>query len=703
MKRTKFSLRLKMIFVVLAVALVIASAAILVSYSIYANTMDTHYQTLTMNLAKTTASMLDKDEVSALTGQVMDIYRQSCEEDGTAPDFDSFSEEDWDRYYDSFSPAIQTEEYAHIMSILSKIREDNDIQSLYLCYMDAQTGKAVYILDASDPGNACLPGDCDDIEAGNMELMEQGIYDFPAYITNYEEYGWLCSAAAGVTDGNGHIIVNSYVDISMNDVMQDRYEFLARLLVVLTLAALILIVLLVIAIGRSVVRPINKLAAAAEAFVSEKEGRGASGSAISRLEIHTGDEIENLSYSIKNMEQDINNYISDLTRVTAEKERIGAELSSMLPCIFPAFPEREEFDIYANMHPAKEVGGDFYDFFLVDSDHLALVIADVSGKGVPAALFMVIAKTLIKNEALTGKQPQEVLAAVNNQLCENNDAEMFVTAWLGIYEISTGRMVCSNAGHEFPAIKRADGSFELYKDRHGFVLAGMEGSRYRPYELKLAPGDVLFVYTDGVAEATDAANELYGTDRMLNALNGASEAKPEALLEAVKADIDRFVGEAPQFDDITMLCLQVKSLDLDTTVRMDSLTVPAELDQLDTVQEFIGEHLSAAGCPPKVEIAVQVAVEELYVNIAHYAYTPGTGNATIRCGVGGDPKTVTIQFEDSGVPFDPLAKKDADTTLSADEREIGGLGILMVKKSMDQMAYERRDGKNILTIQKKLP
>ena len=248
-----------------------------------------------------------------------------------------------------------------------------------------------------------------------------------------------------------------------------------------------------------------------------------------------------------------------------EKQRIGAELhvatqiqASMLPCIFPAFPERKEFDIYAAMNPAREVGGDFYDFFLTDADHLALVMADVSGKGIPAALFMVIAKTLLKNAAQSGLSPRAVLETVNNQLCENNEAEMFVTVWLGIYEISTGRLKVANAGHEFPAIKRANGEFALYKEKSGFVLAGMENARYREYNLELQKGDMLFIYTDGVAEATDAANTLYGTGRMLAALNRASDGTPKELLHAVKDDVDRFVGEAPQFDDITMLALQIK-------------------------------------------------------------------------------------------------------------------------------------------------
>lgn len=231
----------------------------------------------------------------------------------------------------------------------------------------------------------------------------------------------------------------------------------------------------------------------------------------------------------------------------------------MLPCIFPAFPDYPEFDIYATMTPAKEVGGDFHDFFLVDNDHLALVMADVSGKGVPAALFMMISKTLIKSAAQAGLSPKEVLERVNSQLCENNDAEMFVTVWLGILEISRGRMVCANAGHEFPAICRKGEQFALYKDPHGFVLAGMEGARYRSYELQLEPGDTIFVYTDGVPEATNSENVLFGTDRMLAALNQKPDAGCREVLQDVHRAIDVFMDGAPQFDDITMLALTVNS------------------------------------------------------------------------------------------------------------------------------------------------
>jgi sigma-B regulation protein RsbU (phosphoserine phosphatase) len=262
------------------------------------------------------------------------------------------------------------------------------------------------------------------------------------------------------------------------------------------------------------------------------------------------------------MERDLAAYEEHLTRITAEKERIGTELSlatriqaSMMPHEFPPFPEKKSIDIFASMDQAKEVGGDFYDFFLIDEDHLCMVIADVSGKGVPAALFMVIAKTLIKNQAMMGDDPADILGKVNEQLCEGNDAMLFVTVWISILTISTGKGIAANAGHEHPVIRRAGGSYELVVYRHSPAVAAMEGMRFRQHSFELHPGDRLFVYTDGVPEATNAENELFGNERMLDVLNSQPDRKPHALLEAMKREIDVFVGEAPQFDDITMLCL----------------------------------------------------------------------------------------------------------------------------------------------------
>jgi|GEM_PF-1232609 len=388
-----------------------------------------------------------------------------------------------------------------------------------------------------------------------------------------------------------------------------------------------------------------------------------------------------------------------------EKQRIGAELNvatqiqaDMLPRIFPAFPERSEFDLFASMHPAKEVGGDFYDFFLVDDDHIALVMADVSGKGVPAALFMVIAKTLIKNQAQLGKSPAEILKNVNEQLCEGNEAELFVTVWLAIIEISTGRGVAANAGHEHPTIRRADGLYELVEYRHSPAVATMEGIRFREHSFELHPGDRLFVYTDGVPEATDAHDVLFGNERMLAALNSDPEAAPEQLLRNVRAAIDAFVGDAPQFDDITMLGFSY----FGCGKSVPELTVEAKDENLAQVLAFVDEQLEALDCPPKAQMQVDVAVEEIFVNIAHYAYAPETGKATIRVETQADPKRARITLLDRGVPYDPLARPDPDVTLSLEDRQIGGLGIYMVKNSMDEVKYEYRDGQNVLTITKAL-
>ncbi|MBP5247096.1 MAG: PP2C family protein-serine/threonine phosphatase [Fibrobacter sp.] len=259
------------------------------------------------------------------------------------------------------------------------------------------------------------------------------------------------------------------------------------------------------------------------------------------------------------------NLVVQQAQISAKTAQLETELnlassiqSGLLPNIFPPFPDRHEFDIYASMKPAKEIGGDFYDFFMIDEDHLALVMADVSGKGVPAALFMMISKALLKTQSQNGHSPAMVLEKVNNQLCENNSAEMFVTVWLGIYEISTGKLVAANAGHEYPAIRRANGLFELYKDKHGFVVAGMENMTYTDYELQLEIGDSLFVYTDGLPEATNTLDEQFGYDRMLEALNYNPYADMKELLATVHTHVDTFVNGANQFDDLTMLAFQRK-------------------------------------------------------------------------------------------------------------------------------------------------
>ena len=257
--------------------------------------------------------------------------------------------------------------------------------------------------------------------------------------------------------------------------------------------------------------------------------------------------------------------LEEKNREQAEKERIATELDmakriqgSVLPNTFPAFPDRQDFDIYASMDPAREVGGDFYDYFLIDDDHLCLVMADVSGKGIPAALFMMEAKSTIKSRAMLSPSPSQILERANDDICASNEMEMFVTVWLGILELSSGKLTTANAGHEYPALKRADGMFELQKSKHGLVVGAMEGIRYRENEAQLYPGDKIFLYTDGVPEATDANQELFGTDRMIAALNRDPDAGPREILDAVRASVDAFVKDEEQFDDLTMMCVEYK-------------------------------------------------------------------------------------------------------------------------------------------------
>ena len=246
------------------------------------------------------------------------------------------------------------------------------------------------------------------------------------------------------------------------------------------------------------------------------------------------------------------------SRLETELTMASSIQADMLPSIYPAFPERPEFDIYASMDPAKEVGGDFYDFFLIDEDHLCMVMADVSGKGVPAALFMMASKIIIANNAMLGKSPSQILTDTNTAICSNNREEMFVTVWLGILELSTGKLTAANAGHEYPVLSDKNGKYELVKDKHGFVIGGMTGIKYKEYELQMEKGSKLFLYTDGGPEATDAHKELFGTERMLDALNEASTAEPKAVLEQVRKAVDGFVQDAEQFDDLTMLCVEYK-------------------------------------------------------------------------------------------------------------------------------------------------
>lgn len=380
------------------------------------------------------------------------------------------------------------------------------------------------------------------------------------YLYSYSvESGAHTTAGIAVYDSKGKIVAILGVEKAMRRLENARNTYVKDVLLGVLAAVCLFLLVYSVFLYREVLLPILAVTDEAKRFAD-------SNTPSDKLSaIKKNDEIGVLAKAVGKMETDIVEYVENLTMVTAEKERIGAELSiatqiqaDMLPGIFPAFPDKPEFDIYATMNPAKEVGGDFYDFFMVDESHLAIVMADVSGKGVPAALFMVIGKTLIKDHTQPGRDLGEVFTEVNDLLCESNSEGLFITAFEGVLDLVSGEFTFVNAGHEIPFICKKDGSYEPYKIRAGFVLAGMEGMRYKCGTMQLSPGDRLFQYTDGVTEATDKDGRLYGMSRLGEILAQNAALPPTELLVKIKEDIDAFVGNAPQFDDITMLCLEYR-------------------------------------------------------------------------------------------------------------------------------------------------
>ena len=559
----RMSLKFKATAVILLFTVILSMSIVFISYNTYTDSFRKHYSSLALSISKSTASVIDAEKVEVIADEVIKTYRAACEKNGgTPPDLSGGESES---YYSEFLYITEMPEYKELLTVLEKLRKDNEAESLYLGYTDVETMKDLYLVDAS-ADESCMPGTYDDVQPEHIEKIKAGDYEFPAFITNLPEYGWLCSASAPIKNDNFKVIGVALVDISMNKIMEDRHDFFISLILITAVSALIIAALVLFLANKFLIKPINVLSDAASTFISEKQEKcKAEMSQFAKLNIKTGDEIEKLSESVKKMETDLNTYIEELTIVTSEKERIGAELdiathiqSSMLPCIFPAFPERQEFDIYAQMTPAKEVGGDFYDFFMVDNRHIAIVMADVSGKGVPAALFMVIAKTLIKDHTVSGTDLGEVFTKVNNILCESNSEGLFVTAFEGVLDLATGDFAFVNAGHEIPYICKKESGFEPYKIKPGFVLAGMENIKYSSGKITLDIGDKIFQYTDGVTEAVNSETELYGSERLGTVLNRSSQKTPCEIIGDVKNDIDTFVGEADQFDDITMLCLEYK-------------------------------------------------------------------------------------------------------------------------------------------------
>ena len=479
--------------------------------------------------------------------------------------------------------------YEELREELNAIKDSSDIEYLYAVYFDdledihslhyAINAKSRAELSAGAPlseiysymGKPCEEGGFED---DTLLILQQAVKSAKrgnGTLEGYSDaYGHMLNGYRVIYDSADHAVGLICVEIDINRINVGVHRYVRTVIVIGSVFTAFVLVIYMLNTQQYLIDPIVRIAESSDAFVKKMQRHADPEELVYEdVPILSEGELRLLAGNVKSMADGVASYMTNLKAATSERERIGTELSlaariqeNMLPNVFPAFPERPEFDIYAVMDPAKEVGGDFYDFFLIDESHLALVIADVSGKGVPAALFMMISKILVQNAAMAALSPAEVLRAVNNQICANNREEMFITVWFGILDTATGKITAANAGHEYPALMTSGGAFELLKDRHGFVIGGMEDIRYRDYELSLTPGSKLFLYTDGVPEATNAENELFGTDRMLRALNEQPSAAPEKILKNVRRAVDGFVKDAEQFDDLTMLCVEYKGPDL---------------------------------------------------------------------------------------------------------------------------------------------
>lgn len=444
-------------------------------------------------------------------------------------------------------------------------------------------------------------------------------------------------------------------------------------------------------LGNKISGPVRKLTKAA----AEMDG----GNLDKRVQLHTGDELEELGKTFNTMAEQISSYIKNLKKVTAEKERIRTELcvaagiqSDMLPKAVEVPMERKEICMAARMVPAKEVGGDFYDFFYTDEDHFVFIVADVAGKGVPAALFMVIAMTMLRSRIPHTKTLKQAVEEVNENLCRGNPNSMFVTAWIGELTLSNGKLTYVNAGHNPPLISSAH-NVRYMNETGDMVLGGRPNQSYGQSELFLEPGDLLFLYTDGVTEANDAEHNQYGEERLGRMLEKCRNLEPEKVISTIWQDISVFEGEEPQFDDITMLALRY--------VGFLTKTVGAKLSQLRQVMEFTDRIFAERGIPLPARREIKMAEDEVFSNICYYS---GAKEVTVGCRVEKrkDELWAVVFFEDDGTPYNPLKKEPPDITLAPGERPSGGLGIYLVGQLMDEVKYEYC-GKNRLVFYKAMP
>ena len=551
-ERMHYSLEAKAFRMVSQILSIFVLVSLFMSLGLYLTEMIAQLATDTVLMTKSAYTTLDQTfDLEKLASDVLEVYRSIPEE--VRKDQESAE------YRAYFSELEKDSKYSMLESVLGQFRDTANVADVYMEVFDDDTKTGIYFAEPDRSEYRVWMGEYEEVDQKYVKKLMESSLENPFYAF-FPDSGSIVMTSGIMLNTDNDIQIGLMADTDIKDIVKKAGQFALVYIIFIAIIGFIIVIIATKMVKRSRVLPINKLAEAAKEYVSDKKEGSDNKNHFEDLKIDTGDEIEILYYMMTDMEKDLNDYEKNLQSITAERERIGAEIEiataiqqSMLENVAPNFVGKKEYDLYAAMSPAREVGGDFYDFFMVDDDHLAILIADVSDKGVGSAFFMAISKTLVKTYAKMVMNPTDVIAKVDRQISEKNEAGLFVTLWMAVIDLNTGHVNACNAGHDYPAIMKTGEDFVVEKTPHGPPVAFIPGMEFQGMEFDMKPGDRIFLYTDGLNEAKRSDDERFGIDRMLEVLNAHKDVDNETMIHLMREAVDEFAGDEPQFDDMTML------------------------------------------------------------------------------------------------------------------------------------------------------